>query len=284
LGGADYLVYVNKGRLFAIPFDLEKLETRGTAVPVLDDVAYTSRLGIGQLGFSAAPSGHGTAVYRAGGSEFEVTTLERVDPSGTREPLRNPPGRYDNPGLSPDGKRIALQVNLADVWVYDSQRDTMTRLTFGGVVYDHPIWSPDGPLRRFRVLWQGHVRGPRGRRQPDAGADREKREQDLQTSHCDGQSRLPMFPRTAEMPPPLVCLHCGATQATVRRDRQILNARLGYPADCVCCYCETGNACPRWRPASSCRRIRFEIVASYIPAQNNTALPFSLGHNVGEHL
>jgi hypothetical protein len=67
----------------------------------------------------------------------------------------------------------------------------------------------------------------------------------MTTSHCDGQSSLPMFPRTAETPPPLVCLHCGATQATVRRDRQILSVRLGYPADCVCCYCETGNACPR---------------------------------------
>ena len=49
----------------------------------------------------------------------------------------------------------------------------------------------------------------------------------------------------AETPPPLVCPHCAAMQATVRRDRQILSARLGYPADCVCCDCETGNACPR---------------------------------------
>jgi hypothetical protein len=31
----------------------------------------------------------------------------------------------------------------------------------------------------------------------------------------------------------------------VRRDRQILEARLGYQADCVCCDCETGNACPK---------------------------------------
>ena len=38
--GAGHLVYVNKATLFAIPFDLDTLETRGTAVPVLDDVAY----------------------------------------------------------------------------------------------------------------------------------------------------------------------------------------------------------------------------------------------------
>ena len=47
-----------------------------------------------------------------------------------------------------------------------------------------------------------------------------------------------------ETPPPLACLHCAATQATVRRDRQILDARLDYRSDCVCCDCETGNACP----------------------------------------
>jgi hypothetical protein len=33
----------------------------------------------------------------------------------------------------------------------------------------------------------------------------------MTTSHCDGQSSLPMFPRTAETPPPLVCLHCAAS-------------------------------------------------------------------------
>ncbi len=40
-----HLVYVNKATLFAIPFDLDTLETRGTAVPVLDDVAYASSVG-----------------------------------------------------------------------------------------------------------------------------------------------------------------------------------------------------------------------------------------------
>ena len=43
--GAGHLVYVNKATLFAIPFDLDKLETRGTAVPVLDDVAYQAQPG-----------------------------------------------------------------------------------------------------------------------------------------------------------------------------------------------------------------------------------------------
>ena len=47
-----YLVYLNKATLFAIPFDLDKLETRGTALPILDDVASNGTLGTAQLSFS----------------------------------------------------------------------------------------------------------------------------------------------------------------------------------------------------------------------------------------
>jgi WD40 repeat protein len=35
------------------------------------------------------------------------------------------------------------------VWVYNPQRDVMTRLTFGGGLYQYPRWSPDG---RFVVF------------------------------------------------------------------------------------------------------------------------------------
>jgi len=31
-----------------------------------------------------------------------------------------------------------------DIWVYDTGRDTMTRMTFDGKVNQFPIWSPDG--------------------------------------------------------------------------------------------------------------------------------------------
>lgn len=61
-----HLIYLNKATLFAIPFDLDKLETHGTVVPVLDDVAYAANGGTGQFDFSWAPSGHGALVYRKG--------------------------------------------------------------------------------------------------------------------------------------------------------------------------------------------------------------------------
>jgi serine/threonine protein kinase len=50
--GAGHLVYVNKATLFAIPFDLDKLETRGMAVPVLGDVVYERTIGSDRFDFS----------------------------------------------------------------------------------------------------------------------------------------------------------------------------------------------------------------------------------------
>jgi len=47
--GAGHLVYLNKSTLFAVPFDLDKLETRGTAFPVLDDVASNGMFGAAQF-------------------------------------------------------------------------------------------------------------------------------------------------------------------------------------------------------------------------------------------
>jgi len=146
-GAPGHLIYNNKATLFAIPFDLDKLETRGTAVPVLDDVAYNASVGTGQFDFSVGPSGHGTLVYRRGSGASAMMTLQWVYPTGKKEPLGAKPGAYGDPSLSPDGKRVALEVaegGSTDDWVYDPQRDAMTRLTFdGGARYSDPMWSPD---------------------------------------------------------------------------------------------------------------------------------------------
>jgi serine/threonine-protein kinase len=151
--GVGHLIYVNKATLFAIPFDLDKLETRGTAVPVLDGVAYQSGTGMGQFDASRT----GTLVYRrASGGTSGIATLQWVDPIGKTEPLLAKPGAYVSPSLSPDGKRIALGVAEGgpDVSVYDPQRDVMTRLTSGGF-NGSPKWSPDGQSVVFASLGNG---------------------------------------------------------------------------------------------------------------------------------
>ena len=137
-----YLLYTNRSTLFAIPFDPEKLETRGAAVPVLDDVAFFG----GGNGAQYDVSPNGTLVYRKRGADpgEAAMTLQWVDAAGKREPLLAKPGIYLNPRLSPDGKRLALTIEdagIRNVWVYDPARDALTRLTF--TRNDGAVWTPD---------------------------------------------------------------------------------------------------------------------------------------------
>jgi serine/threonine-protein kinase len=153
--GAGHLLYMNEATLFAIRFDLNTLTTRGTAVPVLDDVAHETLGGVGQFDVSRT----GTLVYRkAIGGASSQTTLQWVDATGRREPLPAKPGAYQDLSLSPDGTQVALLVSdggSEDIWVYDIHRDAMRRLTFGGGVYRSSRWSPDGRLVIFSSVGNG---------------------------------------------------------------------------------------------------------------------------------
>ena len=135
-----------------MPFDHNTRTTRGTAVPIVDDVAYEQQAGAGQFDVSRT----GTLVYRraTGGA----SALTRLDASGKREPLRARPGMYLGLRLSPDGRQVALRVSDAggqDIYVYDLERDVMTRLTFGGGQYTSPAWSPDGHYVVFASVGNG---------------------------------------------------------------------------------------------------------------------------------
>lgn len=43
---SGHLIYFNQGALFAVPFDLKRLEVVGQAVPALDDVAASATSGL----------------------------------------------------------------------------------------------------------------------------------------------------------------------------------------------------------------------------------------------
>jgi len=150
--GVGYLVYVRGATLFAVPFDLNTRTTRGTAVPIVDDVAHEQQAGVGQFDVSRT----GTLIYRrAIGGSSALTTL---DASGKKEPLQAKPGMYLGLRLSPDGRSVAVTVLDAggqDIFVYDLERDVMTRLTFGGGQYNAPAWSPDGRYVVFASVGNG---------------------------------------------------------------------------------------------------------------------------------
>ena len=140
-----HLVYINKGALFAVPFDPDRLEVRGTPMPVLEGVAYSTASGSAELDFSRT----GTLVYRSSRSGGGLVTVQWLDGSGKTWPLLAVPGNYLSPTVSPDGNRLAM-TSAGDIWVYELRRGTMMRLTFGGG-YGNPLWSGDGRFIVFRA-------------------------------------------------------------------------------------------------------------------------------------
>jgi Tol biopolymer transport system component len=155
-GAAGHLVYINNGNLLAVPFDPDTLTVRGTPVPVLQGISWSSILGSAQFDFSQA----GTLVYRKGGAGTGIVSLGWLDAGDKYQPLPVKPGPYTQSRLSPDGKRVALSVieaGGADIWTYDWQRDAMSHLTFGDGTFTFPVWSPDGRYLVFHedsgIFW-----------------------------------------------------------------------------------------------------------------------------------
>ena len=94
-----HLIYINNGTLFAVPFEPERLEVRGTPMPVLEGVAYSAAWGSAEIDFSQT----GTLVYRSGKSGGGLVTVQWLDDAGNTRPLLPVPGNYLSPTLSPDG-------------------------------------------------------------------------------------------------------------------------------------------------------------------------------------
>ncbi len=140
-GGKGYLTYVNRGTLFAVPFDVEKLETSGSPVPVLQQVSYSPMFGSAKLSFSR----NGTFLYRSREIDLSRVSIQWMDADGKTQPLMDKPGLFVSPRLSPDAQRLAVVNNdeMSGIWIYDIQRDTMTPLT-GERNAGHPVWTPDG--------------------------------------------------------------------------------------------------------------------------------------------
>ncbi|MHC4171450.1 MAG: protein kinase domain-containing protein [Planctomycetota bacterium] len=138
-----HVVYEQQGTLMAAPFDIDRLETTGPPVPV----AESRMVGSDRLPIQFAFSTDGSLIYAPGAAGVEERRrLVWVDRKGVVEPLQFPADAYSTPRLSPDSRRLALQIvrDQIDVWILDLDRGTRSRFTFDPAFDGNTLWRPDG--------------------------------------------------------------------------------------------------------------------------------------------
>jgi Tol biopolymer transport system component len=140
---SGHLIYMQQGTLFAVAFDLDRLETIGQAVPAVEGVAAAPASGSAQLAVSA----EGTLVYLPGATLSDARPLHWLTRDGKPSVLRATAAQWANARFSPDGQKLALEIfdgKQWEIWIYEWARDTLTQLTFDQGEDRFPVWTPDG--------------------------------------------------------------------------------------------------------------------------------------------
>src|SRR5467141_2105853 len=126
----------------------------GQPTPILEGVGTSPGVGGAQFSFSV----NGSIAYVASGGGGQNVSIYWMDRAGKFTPLRETPGDYRNPAFSPDGKRLALEISdgkRRDIWVYEWERDALTRLTFASEDITNPVWTPNGQ----RIVYSSREKG-----------------------------------------------------------------------------------------------------------------------------
>jgi Tol biopolymer transport system component len=160
-----YLLFARDRRLIAQPFDLSRLEMTADAITLTDHVHQAWGLDH-KADFAASASG--ILMYRdLRGTATQLVWRDRAD---HQSPLVDAPADYYEPTLSPDQKKVAVDIfdprpsprfgmNVArvtsDIWILDPSTAHASRFTFDPAADFDPVWSPDGR----RIVFSSYRRG-----------------------------------------------------------------------------------------------------------------------------
>jgi len=145
-----HIVFIRASTLMAAPFNINKLELSGPAVPVAEGIMQAlnakssfDNSGAGQYQFSNS----GQLLYVQGGIFSDPQMhVDWIDQAGKIEAVsafdRKP---IASVRISPDGKSVVYRTycRKAEIWVYDLNRGTSRLLTREGRAM-HMGWTPDG--------------------------------------------------------------------------------------------------------------------------------------------
>ncbi|MGE5361664.1 MAG: TolB family protein [Bacteroidales bacterium] len=154
-----HLVFVRRGALMVVAFDLARLQTSGpvvTAVPQLMQAFNVMMPDMNSAAGQYSVSASGALLWAKGGMLPDVVSqLYWVDRSGRAESWSAFGTRAVGAvRLSPDGRRAVFATDGLDrgVWVYDIRRNSATRLTSDSQTwFVAPSWTPDG--KRVAFSW-----------------------------------------------------------------------------------------------------------------------------------
>src|SRR5215471_20224322 len=133
---SGHIVYVDGTgdsiAIWALPFSLATLQATGKQFP------------IAQHGSSPQVSGTGTLVY----TDVPSDRLQLVwsDRSGKNLSTIGEPQRQNSPVLSPDGRKLAVEIAEGDpdIWIYDLDRGIKSRFTFDSSPELLGAWKASG--------------------------------------------------------------------------------------------------------------------------------------------
>lgn len=140
---SGHLAFWRDETLFVQPFDPERLEMTGAAVPMVSGVRRVTRAATGQ--YDVSPNGF--LVYEVGESRIQSLPLLLASRSGDTQPLWRGDEAAGSPLFSPDGGALLVTRGSGDewdLWKIDLESQIPTRVTFDPGYDADGIWSPDG--------------------------------------------------------------------------------------------------------------------------------------------
>jgi len=139
------LLFLRDETLMAQPFDADRAELGGEAIPLVENVLHVSGAALAVFSSSA----EGSLIYQEGTGTASTRLVWRGRDGEELGTLGDEPADERQPALSPDGRLVAVgasdpDTGTTDVWIHDVERNLRTRLTFDAADDFAPRFSPDG--------------------------------------------------------------------------------------------------------------------------------------------
>jgi eukaryotic-like serine/threonine-protein kinase len=150
---SGHLYYVDSQRqLLSVPFNPSKTAVSGSSTIAVSAVGYQPSTY--RAAFSVAQNG--TLVYSTSTGAV-LSALTWIDRSGKELNRVGDPGVIANPTLSPDGRRVAVDIsdqkaNNVDVWLVGVAEAGNSRFTFDPTEEVVGVWSRDGSTLAYRGI------------------------------------------------------------------------------------------------------------------------------------